>query len=441
MGRGKKQRPGASKFRRQGIIVFRPAQKGPPSGEEGTDLRGCRWQNMRKRTTLCLILTSALALAWACGTSKPADPGAKSDPAAKPAAAGQPAGKPGPGAKPAPGAKGQPGGGAAALEALPVNIETVARKSLNSYLVLNGIVEPERQVQVFSRLSAYVKAIVKEEGAYVRENDVLAVLDDTEIRISHEQARIALEQAKLVLDQAEKDLARSLELFKKELISEQEFQTVEAARKQRQLDHRNREESFKELEMQLNYTQIRSPAEGFITQRLIQAGGRVSANQQAYTIEDFKPLLIRVYVPTSDAIRLRTGLPAAVATEILKGESFPGTVTLINPRVDVQTGTIKVTVEVYDDTLRLKPGMFVEVRIATGAKDGVLVIPRKAILYKTGKTYVFVLKDGLAGQREVTLGLTEEDEAEVLSGLAEGEVIVSVGVENLKDGQPVTVLQ
>src|SRR4030042_453034 len=108
--------------------------------------------------------------------------------------------------------------------ALTVNVETVSRQSLNAYLVLNGIVEPERRVEVFSRLSAYVNRIVKEEGAYVRENDVLAVLDDTEIRISHQQARIALEQAKLSLDEAQKNLTRSLELFKKELISEQEHQ-------------------------------------------------------------------------------------------------------------------------------------------------------------------------------------------------------------------------
>ncbi len=387
-----------------------------------------------------LIMTAILALALACGKQGGNGPAAASSagPSAKSAAGGQaPAGKPGD--KASPGAKGMPG--EPQLEALPVNVETVARKSLNSYLVLNGIVEPERKVQVFSRLSAYVKQIVKEEGAYVRENDVLAVLDDTEIRISHEQARIALEQAKLTLDEAQKNLTRSLELFKKDLISEQEHQTTESAYKQRLLDYQNREENSKDLELQLNWTRIRSLAEGYITERLIEAGGRVSANQQAYTVEDFKPLLVRVYVPTSDAILLTTGLSARVATEILRGEAFRGAVTLINPRVDVQTGTIKVTVEVYDDTLRLKPGMFVEVRIATGAKDNVLVIPRKAILFKTGKTYAFVLDNGLARQREVTLGLTEEDEAEVMSGLAEGDVIVSVGVENLKDGQPVKILQ
>ncbi len=390
---------------------------------------------MRKRTTLLLIVI--LALTWSCGKSGSEDPTAKTTangqtPARK-SQPGSPEGKTSSGAK-------EPGG-EPQLEALPVNIETVSRQSLNAYLVLNGIVEPERKVEVFSRLSAYVKQIVKEEGAYVRENDVLAVLDDTEIRISHEQARIALEQAKLTLDEAEKNLTRSQELFKKELISEQEYQTAEASNKQRRLDYQNREQVSKDLELQLNWTKIRSLAEGYITERLIEVGGRVTSNQKVYTIEDFKPLLIRVFVPTSDALRLKTGLPADVSTEIIKGEAFKGTVTLINPRIDVQTGTIKVTVEAYDDTLRLKPGMFVEVRIATGKKENVLVIPRKAILYKQGKTYVFILKDGLAGQREITLGLTEEDLAEVASGIAEGDVIISVGVENLKDGQPVTVLK
>jgi RND family efflux transporter MFP subunit len=390
---------------------------------------------MRKR--MILLLTVILALTWACGKSGSADPAAKAAangqaPAAK-SQPGNPAGKPSPGAK---GPGGEP-----QLEALPVNVETVSRRSLNAYLVLNGIVEPERKVEVFSRLSAYVKQIVKEEGAYVKENDVLAILDDTEIRISHEQARIALEQAKLTLDEAEKNLTRSQELFKKELISDQEYQTAAASNMQRRLDYQNREQVSKDLELQLNWTKIRSLAEGYVTERLIEVGGRVTSNQKVYTVEDFKPLLIRVFVPTSDALRLKTGLPADVSTEILKGEAFKGTVTLINPRIDVQTGTIKVTVEAYDDTLRLKPGMFVEVRIATGKKENVLVIPRKAILYKQGKTYVFVLKDNLAGQREITLGLTEEDLAEVASGIAEGDVIVSVGVENLKDGQPVTVLQ
>jgi RND family efflux transporter MFP subunit len=333
------------------------------------------------------------------------------------------------------------GQGGSGGEAMPVSVESVNRKDLNSYLVLNGIVEPERKVEVFSRLSTYVKEIVKEEGAYVKENDVLALLDDTEIKTGYEQAKIQLEQAKLSLEEAETNYLRNQELIKRTLISEQEFQTQESQYKQRQLDYKNRMESFKDLQLQLNWTKIRALSEGFITERLIETGDRVNANQQVYTIEDFKPFLIRVFVPTSDAIKLKTGMPAEVMTEILKGTVFAGNVKLINPRIDVQTGTVKVTVETFDDSFRLKPGMFVEVRIVIGKKEDVLIIPRKALLYKQNKTYVFVMDQNQVTQREVLLGLTEEDDVEVTSGLNEGEVIVVVGVEGLQDGQRVDVVQ
>lgn len=326
-------------------------------------------------------------------------------------------------------------------DAVPVSVAQVERSNLNSYLVLNGIVEPERKVEIFSRLSAYVKSIVKEEGDFVRKNEVLATLDDTEIKISFQQAQIQLDQAKLSLEEESKNYERSQELKKRELISEQEFQTSEALYKQRQLELADRQESFKNLQLQLNWTRIRSLSEGYITERLIEMGDKVNANQQVYTIEDFRPLLIRVFVPTSDAIKLTTGLDSEVTTDIIPGAVFPGDVKLINPRIDVQTGTVKVTVEVDDETLRLKPGMFVEVRIVIGMKEDVLVIPRKAILYKQNKTYVFVTERGQATQREVSLGLTEEDHVEVTDGLTEGEAIVTVGVESLKDGQRIEVVQ
>ena len=336
------------------------------------------------------------------------------------------------------GSKGQNQGGTAPL----VNVGTVSKKDLNSYLVLNGIVEPERKIEIFSRLSAYIKQIVKEEGAYVKENDVLALLDDTEIKITYKQASIQLEQAKLIFEEAENNFIRSQELVKKDLISEQEYQATEALFKQRKLDYDNRQENFKNLQLQLNWTKIRALSEGYITERLIEKGDRVNSNQQVYTIEDFSPLLIRVFVPTSDSIKLKTGMQAEVSTEILKGNRFDGKVKLINPRIDVETGTVKVTVEVYDESLKLKPGMFVEVRIVIGVKEGVLVIPRKAILFKQNKTFVFVMdRRSQVAQQEVTLGLTEEDLVEITGGLEEGNVIVVVGVESLKDGQRVEVVQ
>jgi len=329
------------------------------------------------------------------------------------------------------------GGGDAPL----VNVERINRKDLNSYLILNGIVEPERTVEIHSRLSAYVKEIIQEEGTYVKKNDILALLDDTEIRIGYQQASIQLEQARLSYEEAKTTLERSQELMNKELISQQEFLAAENQLNQRKLDYDNRQQAFKNLQLQMNWTEIRSLAEGYITERLIEVGDKVNANQQVYTIEDFSPLLIRVYVPSADSIKLNPGMIAEITTDNLKGSIFDGKLKLINPRIDVQSGTVKVTVETFDESLQMKPGMFVEVRIIIGQKEDILVIPRKAVLYKQNKTFVFVLNQMQVEQREVTLGLLEEDLVEIVDGLIEGDMIVTVGIESLKDGQRVKVVQ
>jgi len=322
-----------------------------------------------------------------------------------------------------------------------VKVEPVQRRKINAFLVSNGVVEPERKVAVYSRLSAYVKKIVKEEGAFVKTNDVLALLDDTEIRISHRQAQIQLEQAKLTLHDEETNYQRSKKLRETEMISEQDFQLARANYSKAKLEHQNKTESFKDLELQLSYAKMKSPVDGYVTERLIDVGTRVNSNQHVYTVEDFSPLLVKVYVPTSDIINLEKGMESKVVTDVLKGMVFNGKIKLINPRIDVQSGTVKVTIEVFDASRKLKPGMFVETRIVISNKPDALVVPRKSLSYQQNHPYVFVFnfKGRQVSKRSIKTGIADGDYIEVKEGLEEGERIVTVGVEGLKDQMKVRI--
>ena len=299
-----------------------------------------------------------------------------------------------------------------------VEIARVERKPIHSYLILNGTVEPERKVEVYSRLSAFVKKLPAEEGDRVKVGQILALLDDSEIRIGYQQAKIQLEQAKLTLDEEKNNYTRNKELNENNLISEQIFQASEATFRKAKLEYENNLENFKNLKLQLAYTRITSPVSGYVTERLIEVGSKVTANQQVYTVEDFDPLLIKVYVPTSDIVNLKQG---------------------INPRIDVQSGTIKVTIEVMDHGLRLKPGMFVEVKIMVSDKNDAMVIPRKSIQYKQNNPFVFIFKRGEVSRRDIKTGIAEGDDIEVLEGIDDGEAVVTVGVETLKDNMKVNV--
>ena len=132
---------------------------------------------------------------------------------------------------------------------------------------------------------------------------------------------------------------------------------------------------------------------------------------------------------------------AEVSSDIIKGSIFSGKIKLINPRIDVQSGTVKVTVEVSDKSMKLKPGMFVEVKIIVGEKENIIVIPRKCLIYKRDKKYVFVFNKGKVLKREVDSGISEGGDIEIVSGLKEDEKIIIVGVEALKDGQRVKVVK
>ena len=170
-----------------------------------------------------------------------------------------------------------------------VKLLKIKKKNLNSYLVFNGTVEPERSVKVYTRLSAFLKNIVREEGDLVKSGDTLAVLDDTEIQISYKQAKIQLDQAKLSLDDEEKNYRRSEELKKKELISEQDFQASETVFRKAKLEYSNKKQDYKNLELQLSYTKIKAQNTGYITERLVEKGDKVALNQHVFTIEDFGP--------------------------------------------------------------------------------------------------------------------------------------------------------
>jgi len=330
-------------------------------------------------------------------------------------------------------------GPGAGQDAPLVELQEVSPHNLKSYVTLNGKVEPERSVKVYSRLSAYVEKILKEEDDYVSEGTVMALLDDTEIRIQYRQAENQLKQAELTLNDEEQKFNRSEQLKKEDLISEEDYQMAKTNYYNARIEYQNQMENFKDLQLQLEYTQIRAPIEGYIVERLIDVGSRVNANEEVYSVEDFSPLLIRLYVPASDAINLEKGMPVDISSELFPGRVFQGEVKLINPRIDAESGTVKVTVEVKNSRDLLKPGMFVEARILISEDEDKLAIPHKALVYKKGAPFVFLFAAGQVRLQGIETGISHEDRIEVVSGLQRGDKIVVVGIEDLKDGMKVRV--
>jgi len=339
-------------------------------------------------------------------------------------------------------------------KALSVKGSHVSREAISLYIVANTTLESVRDVTVYSKLNAIIAELSAEEGDTVRKGQPLARLDDREIKNEFEQARIALDQAKVSLKEAEvraelsaASYERALTLRDQELISQQDFdQTVLSSRTDALAADRAKQQlvaaeaRLDGARIQLDYTTIESPLDGVLTQRLVDVGDRVNVNEALFTVQEFPPLWARIYIPEKSLPELNLGQLAAIDVETYPEMRFEGRIKMISPTIDASSGTVKVTIEVARPGQYLRPGMFGTVRIATQTHPDAVVIPKKAIVRERDLNFVYLINsDGTVSRREIEIGFSEEDRVEILTGLQEGDAIVTVGHETLNDGYRVAV--
>ncbi|MFQ5718567.1 MAG: efflux RND transporter periplasmic adaptor subunit [Acidobacteriota bacterium] len=402
-------------------------------------MRGRRRVGRRRRRWMpapaALLPLGALVLfAVACGR----DPASSSSPPAQDRAAprgeahtpASAAGHTGPASGHRPGMPPGAGGPSAGKEpdtlaAVPVQTAEVTQQSIANYIETNGTLEAEYEIDIVARTTGPVVELAAEEGDRVHEGDLLARLDDKELRTQLEVTRVDLHEARLAFE-------RARNLQKNALISSESFDQSESALEAAQAQ-------FDGSTVQLGYTEIRAPFDGLIVRRYVDFAQHVATGDALFRLSDFTPLLCPIQVPERELRRLHAQQPAHLTVEAFPGESFSASVLRISPIVEAATGTIKVTLEVVSKN-RLRPGMFARVFLETDRRDDALVIPRSALSLDSISDTVYVATSGVAERRDVELGYSEGDLVEVVDGLAEGEQVVVVGQDGLTDGTPIRVL-
>jgi len=316
-------------------------------------------------------------------------------------------------------------GGRQPAAAIPVEVASVERRMIASYIETNGILEAENEVDLVARTGGPVMELLAEEGMKVSRGQLLARLDDREIRTRLEIARVAEQEAKLAFDRAER-------LRTSELLSPEVYEEARA-------DMKSTEAQVESEEIQLGYTEIRAPFAGLIVARYVDRSQYVGVNAPTFRLSDFTPLLCAIQVPELELSRLSLGQAAYLTTDAWPDERFEAQVLRINPVVDASTGTVKVTLEMRPDG-RLRPGMFMRVYVRAEEHPGALVIPKSALSLESIGDTVYVVMGETVERREVSLGFREGKSVEVTDGLAEAEAVVVVGQDGLADGAPVHVL-
>ena len=244
----------------------------------------------------------------------------------------------------------------------------------------------------------------------------------------HDKARAQVNAAEATLDRANAELELAQAGPTKEQIA-----VADAAVQQAEAE-------FKRSQWELEKTTIHAPYDGVITDRYVDEGDRVTALPRVEIMElmDLSLLTAQLGVPERYIGQIQVGDPAAVH---VKGSTdpVPGMVALINDKVDPTNRNFRIRVAIRNDQRRFKAGQFARVALQVKSSANVLTIPVEAVSYTGGETRVFAYSDGRVRQKAVELGITNQDAAEVLSGLAEGERVVVDDPSVLSDGMSVQV--
>ena len=321
---------------------------------------------------------------------------------------------------------GRPGMGAMARTgaSIPVEVKTVGRGNIAATLLTYTSLEAERHVDVVSRTQGLVETILVEEGDRVEEGQPLAQLDTDTLELT-------LKEREVNMNSLESNYNRSQELLDRELLSSQEFE-------QTKFQYEAAQTQYESAKLQLEYATIRSPFTGIITERLIEVGNLVNANDVVFRTADLDPLLARIFVPEKDIGQVRPGQSVRINVEG-SDQTHAGRVARISPVVDPQSGTVKVTVEIRDRQGKLRPGMFSTVNLVIANHEDVLQVEKKALVAEAEGSYAFLFQDGTAEKRLLEIGIAEGEYVEVLSGLSDGDSIITVGQEGLRNGAPVRI--
>lgn len=349
---------------------------------------------------------------------------------------------------------GGPGGpGGMMRPPMTVQLGEVTRTPLTEHITIVGNLVGNATVDVAPKVSGRLSSVRVRIGDTVSQGQPVATVEDGEIREQVRQAEASAQVGQATIRQREADLAlattnmeRARSLFGRQLISRQQLDEAEANHQaaQSQLDLARAQAAqsgarLQELRITLENTVIRSPITGYVGARFLDQGGFASTNQPVVSVVAIHPVRLVASLVERDFQRVRAGTPAEVQVDAFPGEQFTGTVGRVAPVFDPQTRTAQMEIEVPNPTGRLKPGMYARVTLRVAEKADALTVPRNAVIDRGGARIVFVADGTTARQRIVETGIEAPERIEILSGVVEGERIVTVGAGALNDGDPIAV--
>lgn len=366
-------------------------------------------------------------------------------------------------------------------------VEVVKGEVIRGELVLKvtarGRIEARQRREIYARVSGVLTSIL-EEGEGVKKGDVLAVFDSKELfaRKKQEEANLVTyqnsvsllkrelaikemekraEEAGIIADEAERNFLVKKELLKAGAFPEDEFRKIEADYKraklarelaltqlkdqsQRQIEEtetilakiESAKAALSAINQQLEWSEARAPISGIVTQKTVKEGVWVTGGQLLCVIVERNSFVVKTNLDEVDIGKVSEGMEASILPDAFVGQSILGKIIKIapSPVLKEKLNVFEVTILLEPTDIGIRSEMLADVTIISSQQTDVLKVAHEAVIDVDDETYLFVVKDNKATKRKVVLGLKNPNEAQVLSGVKEGEEIVLNPPLGLKDG-------
>ena len=342
-------------------------------------------------------------------------------------------------AKPAEAPKAGEAKPAPVLELASADIAAIDARPLSVGLPLSGSLIPVSQATVKSKVSGQVQEAALREGVSVQEGQVLARLDQADLKARLAQQQAMLEEAQARLSMAQKNEHNAKALLSQKFISQTSFDTTANAVELARANVKSASAMVELARIALNDSVVRAPISGIISKRHVQAGDKVAPDMPVYTIVGLQELTLEAQVPTTDIPRVKIGQEVSFRVDGFAKREFSGKVARINPTTEAGSRAMLVYISVPNADGVLRGGMFAKGNITTERTKEAPMVPLAALREEAGKQVVYLVSNGIVVSQPVSLGLRSEDVglAEVTGGLDKGANVIISKLEGVKPGAKV----
>ena len=349
-----------------------------------------------------------------------------------------------------------------AKESMAVEVCRVERENLTLQIRLTGNIVAKTETTVFSLVPGLIESLRVEVGDEVSKGQLLADIDRKKARLAAQRVRAALKQARTMLANAKVNWERIKRLYEQKAVAEKLYDDARTGYEAAQAGVEQAESAVGLAENQLQDTRLVAPISGTVTRKFVESGDMMVAtsmmkNSPLVTISDLDHLKVITEIPEKEISLVRVGMDAEITVDAYPGHLFVGKVTKIHPVVNPMSRTTQMEIELDNKPIELdaveggkrrierplRPGMFARIGLETSTIKDALVIPFDSVLgADTGTPRVVVVdQDEIVHIKTIGVGRRAGERMELLSGLTEGERIVVIGQQWLKEGDKVRAFE